>query len=324
MSYDMDLLAVELLRALRGPRSQVAFSRRLGYRSNVAHAWEAGRRFPAVEAFFHVVDRTGGDPAAALGRFAPATGDTTSRAGFAAFLEGLRGATSVSEIARRAGRSRTAVARWLTGESSPRLPELLLLVDALTARPLDFAAAFVDPSGLPSFATEWARLQAARSMTRASPWATAVSLALELADYAALPEHVPGWIARRIGIAEDTEAACLAALATAGQIRLRRGKWTVVQVATLNVRAPGETVGTPLRSFWADVARQRIATGAPGLLAWNVGAVSRADVARIEDVQRRAFREIRGIVAGSAPAERMVLLSWALVPLDDPATDTPR
>jgi transcriptional regulator with XRE-family HTH domain len=316
MSYDTGLLAVELLRALRGRRSQVAVSRRLGYRSNVAYAWEAGRRFPAVEPFFHAVRRTGGDPGAALARFAPTSGDPTTRIGFAAFLDGLRGTASVSEIARRAGRSRTAVARWLTGEASPRLPELLRLIDALTARVLDFAAVFADPADLPSFATEWTRLQAAREMTRASPWATAVMLALELEEYGSLPEHVPGWIARRIGISAETEAECLEALATAGQIRLRGLKWTVVRVATLNVRAPGDTAGTPLRSFWAGVARERIEGGAPGLLAWNLGVVSQGDLARIEDVQRRAFREIRGIVAGSAPAERMVLISWALVALD--------
>ncbi len=39
-------VASELVRALRGRRSQTAFSKWLGYRSNVASAWEAGARVP--------------------------------------------------------------------------------------------------------------------------------------------------------------------------------------------------------------------------------------------------------------------------------------
>jgi hypothetical protein len=34
-SFDFEVLASELLRALRGERSQTAFARRLGYKSNI-------------------------------------------------------------------------------------------------------------------------------------------------------------------------------------------------------------------------------------------------------------------------------------------------
>ena len=45
---DYETLAKELIRALRGKRSQVALSRRLRYGSNVVRTWEAGRRFPSA------------------------------------------------------------------------------------------------------------------------------------------------------------------------------------------------------------------------------------------------------------------------------------
>ena len=45
----MELAARQLLRALRGKRSQVAFSRRLGYRGNPIADWEAGRRTPTAQ-----------------------------------------------------------------------------------------------------------------------------------------------------------------------------------------------------------------------------------------------------------------------------------
>jgi hypothetical protein len=37
--FDLELLSRDLMRALRGERSQPAFSRGLGFRSNAAYLW---------------------------------------------------------------------------------------------------------------------------------------------------------------------------------------------------------------------------------------------------------------------------------------------
>jgi hypothetical protein len=57
---DFDRIARELMVALRGRRSQVAWSRRLGYRSNVAYAWESGRRSPTGAEMLRAAGRGGG------------------------------------------------------------------------------------------------------------------------------------------------------------------------------------------------------------------------------------------------------------------------
>jgi DNA-binding transcriptional regulator YiaG len=44
MNYES--LSSELVRALRGRRSQQAFSRRLGYSANVLYTWEKGGASP--------------------------------------------------------------------------------------------------------------------------------------------------------------------------------------------------------------------------------------------------------------------------------------
>src|SRR5688572_19296046 len=66
---DYEALSRELARALRGQRSQVAFCRRIGRRSNVAHAWETGRRQPRVSEFLRASGRVGVDVGAALSAF---------------------------------------------------------------------------------------------------------------------------------------------------------------------------------------------------------------------------------------------------------------
>jgi DNA-binding transcriptional regulator YiaG len=62
---DLNVLASELIRALRGPRSQTAFSRRLGYRSNVVYTWEAGIRAPTASETLRAAARVGVEPDAA-------------------------------------------------------------------------------------------------------------------------------------------------------------------------------------------------------------------------------------------------------------------
>src|SRR5688572_33409066 len=66
---DFEQLASDMLRAQRGRRSQLAWSRRLGFKSNVAYAWESGRAFPTAASTLAVFARHGVDLRAVFVRF---------------------------------------------------------------------------------------------------------------------------------------------------------------------------------------------------------------------------------------------------------------
>src|SRR5690606_39299074 len=68
-------LAKQLIRALRGKRSQVALSRRMKCRSNVVYSWESGRRWPTAATFFELAQKTGIDLRAGLSTFLGALPD---------------------------------------------------------------------------------------------------------------------------------------------------------------------------------------------------------------------------------------------------------
>src|SRR5687767_7908210 len=104
-AFDAAGLVRELVRALRGDRSQTALSRRLGYRSNVLYTWESGRREPSASELFRVVARTGGEPARAFASFAIDLTDVDLRepAGIAVLLPKLRGEAKIVDVAERCG-----------------------------------------------------------------------------------------------------------------------------------------------------------------------------------------------------------------------------
>lgn len=323
MSRDYEQIAAEFLRALRGRRSQAAFSRRLGYRTNVAYVWEAGRAFPTAATTLAAAQRLGIDVKAALLRFYRAPPpwleelDPVSPPGVAALLEDLRGRTSIVELARSTGKSRFAVARWVRGEAEPRLPDLLLLIEKASLRLLDWIAAFVDPATLPSLARAWSELEATRRAAYDVPWTQALLRALELTAYRELPRHRRGWLAARIGISLEEELHCLGLLERTGQILMRRGRWEIRQVMSVDTRRDAEAEQR-VKRWWAEVALGRLERPESGLFSYNVFAVSEADLQRIQELQLAYFRQMRAIVAQSEPSERVVLASLQLVALDTP------
>jgi hypothetical protein len=327
---DFARLASELLRALRAKRSQPAFSRQLKYKSNVVYLWEAGRAYPSFQKTLQIARVTGVDPALALQRF---YGEERLpdwlRAGrvelpllVLSFFEELRGGISVAELARRSGFNRFAIARWLDGRAEPRLPQALALIEACSLRVLDFVATLVDPRRLPSFAAAHADLAAARRAAYELPFSLVVLHALELEDYRQLPRHEPGFLARRLSLSLAEEESYLSALVAAGQIRDNGARYEPTRIQVVDTRGD-ERRATELRRYFYQLALERVVQGIPSASGYNVFAVSRADYARIVELQRGYYAQLRAIVAASEPVEVIALASTHVLSLSDTAASAP-
>jgi DNA-binding phage protein len=322
---DVEIVAREFLTAIRGRRSQVAWSRRLGYRSNVAYTWEAGRRYPTIAETFRAIERSGLDLRGGLVRFhgnetpgwLVAHEDLATVEATAAFLRTLKGRTPTTEIARQAGLSRYAVTRWLSGQTQPRLPDFLTFLEAASLRLVDFVTSFVPPEQVPAVLPMWRRLEARRAGAGRHPWTQAVLRCLEVADYLALPRHEEGWIARRLGIPREEELRCMEHLLLTGQIEQDAGRYRAVPLAVDTRRSPG--LGQTLKAHWARVGVERIEAGAPGQFSYNVFTCSAADFERIRAAHLAYYQTLRQIVAGSAPDEHVVVANVQLFQLDPDA-----
>lgn len=313
-------LASELVRAWRGRRSQPAFSKRLGYRSNVIYTWEAGRGFPTAAAALKAARRVGVDLEVALARFHRARPawldrvDPASREGVAEFLADLKGHTSIVDLAAYSGKSRFAIARWMKGETEPRLPDFLHLVECCSLRLVDYLEQLVDPSALPSLRARWERVSVARRLAYEAPWTQALLRALELEEYQSRP-HAPGWLASRLGVAREIEEEALRQLDRAGQIRWTGQRWEVVEVIALDTRADPRAA-LRAKGWWGQVALDRVAEGRRGMV-YNLFGVSSADLERLRELQRAYFNEVRTVVAQSEPVQHVALAAVLLVDLGD-------
>lgn len=320
MKFDYEQLARELVRALRGTRSQVQLSRRMGFSTNTIYSWEAGRRWPTAAGFFDVAARTGNDLPATLGPFfkrsPPWLDEAPGSPGWVvALLRELRGTTGIGALAERVGVSRFSLSRWLSGRAEPRLPGLLAFVQASTGRLLDFVALFVSPGALRSTRRAWQRLEAARAVAWDSPWAQVVLLGLELADYRALPAHDDRWFAERLGLPEPEVRRAIAQLYAAGQIRRDQDRYRPAEILTVDLRR-GRS-GSELKAHWAQAGLDRL--DAPdGMVSYNLFTVSNDVLGELRELQRSHYRAVRHLVDRSRRAERIVLMNLQLLPLDTP------
>lgn len=324
-SVDHAALAAELVRSLRGKRSQTAFSRRLGYDSNVVYSWESGKRWPAVTAFFAAAARVGIDVRAALEGFFPNPPpwlkqcDPRTLEGVAALLSELRGNRPLRSVARQMGVSRVSLARWLKGEAEPRLPELLRLLDSSSLRLLDFVALFANPAELRSTARAWAALEAQRRVAYELPMSHAILRCFETEAYRALPRHDSAWIATRLGIPLDLVQSCVRALSAAGQVRKQRRRFVPANVMAVDTQS-SRAQSRKLKRFWGELALERLerleASGA-AFYSYNLYTVAERDLPRIRELHFAYYNELRRLIAASEPAERVLLSNLWLVPLDE-------
>jgi transcriptional regulator with XRE-family HTH domain len=316
-----EVIAADLVRELRGRRSCAAFSRRIGYRSNVVRRWEAGESWPTAAAFLQLCARVRPSTRTLFAQFlkrAPAWLDERepfSPAGIAAFLAELRGKTPIGLLAERTGINRYSIGRWLKGLTQPKLPEFLCLVEASSRRLLDMLAGIGDPERMPTIAGEWRKLCAAREAAYDSPWSHAVLRALELEAYRkATPANALARLARCLGI-EMTEAQRgLDSLARSGQIRKVRGKWHVDRVLDVDTSADA-TRARLLKVAWTRVAADRLGAGAPGSYGYTVFAVARADMRRLRELQLQYVHAMQSLIAESGPAECVGLYCAQLLDL---------
>jgi DNA-binding transcriptional regulator YiaG len=307
--------AGELVRAVRGRRSQVALSRRLGYRGNPVTDWEAGRSQPDTVEVLH---------AAQLGRLPltaafeklrsealPRTSD--GRVDLPRWLDGMRGSSSIAAVAQRLGRSRHCVRRWLSGESRIKLADFLELLDSVTGRAHDWVAALVPIERVPALLEQHTRASRAHSLALELPWTEAILRVLETSAYRGDARRSEALIAAWLGIPVASVEAALARLCEAGVLTRERGRYVAARELSIDTRSTPEA-GRQLRRHWLSAVLDRARSPHPSdWAAYNVMSLSRADLEHVRERLKASYRELRSVVSASTPAEEVALVLIQLV-----------
>lgn len=323
---DFQTVAVQLVRALRGPRSQTACNRRLGYTSNVLHAWETGARKPTMSDLWRLAALARVDVHSALRSIlrkadvslGQVAGSSELDIDGRVWLTELTTGWTAAELARELNCNRNTVARWFQGTTEPKAHQVLHLVQLTTQRLLDFIALFVPLSDIAALARSSEDLRRQRILAYEMPWAHAVLRALEIEEYRQLPQHQPGFIATRLGLELEQEEAAIGALSQAKQIRRSRGLWRPTRVLSVDTSLM-RAADVELKRYWAELGSQRVSEQAlqkGALFSYNVFTISEEGYQQIRRAHLEYYDRLRAIVAEHQAPTRVVLANVHLIPLD--------
>jgi hypothetical protein len=253
---DFDLVARELVRAVRGKRSQTAVNRRLGYAFNQVHRWERGQTRVKWSDFVALCAACRVDLKAALVEVIgfyddPARGDLV--------VANLIRPASMTLLQRVAGLSRTEVAHWVAGRVIPRLEHVLLLLEVSRSSLLELASKLVEIELVASLAGEAALRAQRRDLLTRHPNLEVVVAVLELEGYRALARHDDAFVAARAGLPVEETRTILAGLVEVGTIALRRRKYVLEErwQATYDLRGDFGVI-TPVKLHWMKEAARAL------------------------------------------------------------------
>jgi transcriptional regulator with XRE-family HTH domain len=313
-----EALAIELVRALRGRRSQRAFSRRLGYSSNVAQRWESGECWPTAARFFdgcrslrvsltQVYEH--------LHQRSPTWNALSAEDAVAAFLSELRGKTPLIEIAEACGTNRYSVARWLKGQAQPMLPTFLQLVDVMSGRMPDLIASMVDPTKLPTLADRWGQLQRARKLAYEDPWGHALLRALQLDTYVSQQgDELVDWLSERLSIDKTHVRVLFERLHHSGLISNSNGRWHTDHIARVPTGGSSDA-SFNLKKHWLRTASHRLETRAPGSFGFSLFEISKQDLVAVRELHLQFVTDLQRIVSNSTNTDRVGLYCAQLIDL---------
>jgi Domain of unknown function (DUF4423) len=157
----------------------------------------------------------------------------------------------------------------------------------------------------------WSVSAVASSATE--PDSEAILRIMETAAYRSLRTHRAGALAEVLGVAPELEARVLAALEDAGILQAHGGHYRPLQ--PLNVDTSAEPAAlNRLKAHWTRLALERLAAPrSQDWLGYNLISLSAADLERVREILRDAYREIRALAAASEPVESAALLNVQLV-----------
>lgn len=181
---------------------------------------------------------------------------------------------------------------------------------------LHLVAVLEDPERLPALRERWRRHQLARKAAYDLPWSHAVLRALELRGGPRGLDAQQAFIARKLGISSVEVRDALRVLLATDQVKRRGDRFVPVEVTATDTGSDPERAHE-LRLMWTSTALARVRARAPGYYGWSLFAVSRADLARLNDLHLQYVRAMREVIASSTESECVGLYCAQLLDLGE-------
>jgi hypothetical protein len=314
MNYE--IIKNELLKAVRGKKTQGFINQKLKRGFNQAYRWEAGYSEISWLQFVELCQICRVDLDRAI-RSTFAFPHSCRR--FDLLIQFLIGKTDSVSLAKTLSVSSFRVRRWLGGKVAPDLRDMLILFDRVARQLPEFVGSLVPIELVPSLKLPHLQKSLQKKLHTEIPFAGALLHLLELESYKALKKYPEGWIASKLGITVTQERSAIKLLKQAGVLAFKNGKYHC-RPLMVDLRGDLELLKAT-RSYWIGRSLERVKalTQLPKdeLYGYLVFSLSESAQGKVIERYLEFLAEVRFIVENDPlPADRLQLLN---VQLFDPS-----
>ncbi|HLE10751.1 MAG: hypothetical protein A2385_09280 [Bdellovibrionales bacterium RIFOXYB1_FULL_39_21] len=243
-------LTQELIKGLRGKKSQNYYNKRLKQKTNQIHRWETGKSKITWVEFMRLLQLFKIDFRLLLNRFFRFQGDVES---ISLFLTHLFGNKKISELSKTVQLSEFKIRRILNGSSPAYLADILKIIDLLNRfRFLGFLNALIDLNKIGEVKEQFAQISSFMKTYYENPRIGHILLALRLDGYKKLKKHDPSFLAQKVGISLSEVAHFLEILIKIGYVTKKDEKYLATSVQSDDSNDPKKQI--QIRKYWTAQA----------------------------------------------------------------------
>lgn len=315
---DFILLKTQLLRAIRGKKSQTYLSRKLKFRGNQVFRWESNERAISWPNFVKLCKASDCDLPTALSKVFGYRGKPDD---FAQLFSQLIGDIKISEVAETLKCSRFAVSRWVRGQSQPDLEYFLMLTHHYSFALFEFLELLVDVNEIPVVQKEYNKRKLQKEIHYRYPIVDAFLTCCELDEYKNATQGLSGFFSKKLGISIDEEDEIIRALRQAGIVQIKANGKIEMKSERLDLRG-SEQGAQSIRQFWLNRALEHVKTKPMQNTNSSFGTIvlpsNREAAAKIKEEYYEFYHRVRAILqSNEGKKDRVQVFNFQLFDLNE-------
>ena len=198
---DFDQIATEILRDLRGSKSQGQINNSFGFDYNKVAKWENNELSISWQEFLRYTSLAKKDMQQYFRENLVYNGNIES---IAEIISHLIKNIPLEQVAASIGCSKATLYRWIKGETEPGIKFILKIIVLVDANFLKFFSAICNISNI-SALDGFTEMEKSKDVFFRYPLIAAILRVIELREYETLPTHQEGFISKKLGIDDEEE-----------------------------------------------------------------------------------------------------------------------
>ncbi len=249
-------LKIDLLKTIRGDKTQQQVNKKLGFDFNQVSRWETQQKRILWPEFVRYCELSNINITQSLKRVFTYHDKPED---YKTLVRHLSADKKMSVMSNKTKISRYIIRRWMNNTYPPTLEEMFQVMEVYQSTLINFIDDLVGVEHVKAFSRKQKAYVAEKNFIYKYPYFAAVALCLELKQYKRLKAHQKGFIAKRIGISQEEEEEVFKNAVKLGLLEFRKKKYYKPPENKRHLNTKGNFFGSKcIKGYWLNKSIQKL------------------------------------------------------------------